>query len=152
MKFKAFLGYTAAILCTIIVIATFGGMKFWSEALVSATGVSISPWYNGGRIIKTIDHGDYKTEIHEPVFQGLFKPRKKGFIQVDWIRTRKIPDKIGEGIDIEGDGKIDFVVEYNTGTNTATITPLSPPVIALEKTYRLKDGFAVRVWLKNQGR
>jgi hypothetical protein len=153
-KLKSFLGYAAAVLCTFIVIAAFSGMDFFSRAVVSATGIEISPWFSGGRISGRVEHGEYETRIHEAVFQGLFQPRKKGFVQVDWVRIPpgRLPGKIFEGIDVGGDGKLDFTVECDTEKAAAAVTPLNPMVLGLEKVYRLKDGLAVRVWLDNPGR
>ena len=81
----SFLGYTWAAIALPMVLATFVGNNFWAAKLASSTGVTISPWFSGGEVARTIDHGTYQTQIHRPVFEGLFREKKKGFVQVDFV-------------------------------------------------------------------
>ena len=103
-------GYTWAAACVVIVIATFAGNDYFSGRLASATGVTISPWYSGGEIVRSIDHGAYRTLIRRPVFDGLIGERKEGFIQIEWQPVTALPPVIEDGIDYTGDGKEDFSV------------------------------------------
>ena len=70
-KMRAIAGYTWAALTIPLVLATFVGLNFWAKSLVNATGLKISPWFTGGEVQKTVDHGCYRTSIHRPVFDGL---------------------------------------------------------------------------------
>ncbi len=147
---KSILGYTIAALCIIVAPMTFMGNKYFGKLIISGSGITVSPWITGGKIVQTIDHGDYKTEIHETVFQGLLSDREKGFIHIEWVKNKKIPDKIIEDIDFDNDKKIDFKVEYNTIDNEVKIIPVNPNVISVAGRYRLSEGFAIRVWLRNE--
>jgi len=147
---KSILGYMIAALCIVAAFVTFVGNTYFGKLIVSGSGITISPRITGGRVVKTIDHGDYKTEIHETVFQGLFSDREQGFIHIEWVKTSKIPDMIIEDIDYDNDKQIDFRVEYNTIDNEAKITPVNPNVISLADQYMLSEGFAIRVLLKNR--
>ena len=149
-KVKTVLGYIAASLGIPIIIATSVGMPFWSELLVSATGVTISPWFTGGAVARTVDHGTYRTDIHCPVFDALIGERKLGFVQVDWTPLEPLPAQIDEEVDVDGDGQVDFRVEWDTGSDQATLTPYASWVLGLEETYRLEDALAIRVNLRNQ--
>jgi len=148
-RIKVFWGYTVAVLCTFVVLATFIGNESFAEMFVSATGVVISPIYTGGEVIKTIDHGDYKTMIHRPVFEGILLPSQDGFVQINWVKVKAIPDIIVEDIDFNGDAVADFHINYDTKHNKANITPYNSSVVSLKDTYILKDSLAVRVILKN---
>lgn len=147
-RIKAFLGYTIAVFTIFIVLATFIGNDVFGNLIVETTGITVSPLFTGGKVVRTIDHDDYKTEIHEAVFAGLLKPSDTGFVQVNWIKVQKIPERLVEDIDFDGDGAVDFSVEYNTKENQVSIIPHNPNVIGLEDTYKLEDAFAIRVTLK----
>ena len=77
-RLKSILGYTAAVLATSIVLATFLGNNYFSNKFALATGITVSPRYTGGEIVKVVDHGTYRTIIHRPVYDGLLGREKKG--------------------------------------------------------------------------
>lgn len=47
------------------------GNNFPSRNLASATGVTVSALYSGGKIASVIDHGACRSYIHCPVFDRL---------------------------------------------------------------------------------
>jgi hypothetical protein len=149
-KIKSLLGYIWAAAAIIIALATFLGQSYFSRTLASATGVTVNPWYSGGEVIKTIDHGNYQTAMHRPVFDYLIGETKEGFIQINWEPAAALPQIISEGFDYNNDGKEDFVVALNTTTGEATLTKSNPAILGIGKSYRLRDGWAVRVLLKRQ--
>ncbi len=149
-KVKSVLGYLVALLGVPIVLATFMSMSFWSELLVDATGITISPWVTGGEIARTIEHGAYRTEIHRPVFDALVGQRREGFVQVDWTPAGALPAQIDQELDLDGDGQADARVQLDTRAVQATLTPLSPWVLGLEGTYALNDGITIRIRVENR--
>ena len=149
-KVKSFLGYTWAVTAIIIALATFFGQSYFSRTLASATGVTINPWYSGGEIMKTVDHVNYKTAMHRPVFDALIGQTKEGFIQINWEPAVSLPQIISEGFDYNNDGKEDFTVTLNTTTGEAKLTKSNPAVLDIGKSYRLRNGWAVRGLLKRQ--
>lgn len=144
---KRLIGYTMAFLMVPLVLATFMGMGFWSKELVAVTGLSVTPWYTGGEVVRKISHGQYETRIHRPVFDGLLWSSKQGFVQVDWTPAEPLPARLEEEIDFDGDGTTDFRVELSTQDNSAKLVSVNPHVLSLEGTYKLKNGPAIRVWL-----
>jgi len=147
-KFKSFLGYTWAILAFIIALATFLGRNSLSRGLASATGIMVSPLYSGGEIVKTTDHGAYKTSLHRPVFDTLIGQTKEGFVQINWDPTAGLPPEIRESVDYNGDGKEDFIIALNSATGEAKLMAANPAVLSIDKAYRLRNGWAARVRLK----
>lgn len=145
---KGILGYSWALLTIIIVLATFVGNDYFSAKLASATGITISPWFSGGEIVQTIDHGAYKTYIHRPVFDALIGERREGFIQLKCETYEGLPPTIQERIDYNNDGREDFFMTLNTKTGKTTIATYNPTVLSIQGPYRLKKGLAVRVILK----
>ncbi len=147
-KIKTIFGYTWGFLALFVVLATFMGSAYFSRTLANATGVTVSPWYSGGEIVMTVDHGSYKTLVHRPVFDGLIWERKNGFIQINWEPFSGLPPVVEEKIDYNGDRQEDFLVKLDTATGSASIVAYSPDVVSVEKSYRLTKGWAVRVLLK----
>lgn len=147
-KLRSLLGYTWAIAAVIIALATFFGYNYFSRTLATATGVTVNPWYSGGEIMKTIDHGNYKTAVHRPVFDYLVGQTKEGFIQINWEPAAGLPPIVREGFDYNNDGHEDFVVALNTTTGETTLTKNNPAVLGIEKSYRLRNGWAIRILLQ----
>jgi hypothetical protein len=145
---KGILGYIWAFLAIFIVLATFMGNDFFSEQLASATGITVSPWFSGGEVVRTVDHGTYKTYLHRPVFDALIGEKREGFMQLNWEPYAGLPPVIKEQIDYNDDNEKDFLITLNTHTGETTLTPQSPTVLSTEGPYRLKKGWAVRVRLK----
>lgn len=143
-------GYTWGILAILIVLATFMGNKYFSRTLANISGVTVSPWYSGGEIVITADHGSYKTFVRRPVFDGLIWERKSGFIQINWEPFSGLPSVVEEKIDYNGDGQEDFLVTLDTATGNASLVAYSPDVVSVEKSYRLTKGWAVRILLKKK--
>lgn len=146
-KLKAALGYTMAAAAFIIVIVTFIGNNALSRIFARTTGITVSPRYSGGEVVKTVDRGTYKSLIHRPVFDGLFSDRSAGFIQVDWHGQPPWPRKLEEAVDYDSDGTVDFVVTLDTQNLTAGLSMKNPSVTGIEQTYRLDRGFAARIAL-----
>ncbi len=145
---KSFFGYTWAVLALIIALATFLGHTYFGRTLAETTGIRVNPRYSGGEVTKVIDHGAYSTSIHRPVFDALVGQTKEGFVQILWNPAAGLPRVIREGIDYNQDGREDFIVTLNTKTGEAALIKSNPAVLALEKTYHLRDGWAVRVLIK----
>jgi hypothetical protein len=149
-KLKSFLGYIWAVAAIIIALATFFGNDRFSRTLAASTGITVNPRYSGGEIMKIIDHGNYLTSMHRPVFDALIGQTKEGFIQINWEPAAGLPQIINENIDYNGDGKDDFIITLNTGTGETALTKNNSSVLDIEKSYHLRNGWAVRVLLKRQ--
>lgn len=147
-RLKSLLGYAWAILILFIVLATFLGNGYFSRELTLATGITISPWFSGGEIVKVIEHGAYRTLIHRPVFDGLLTERKTGFIQVNWEPLEGLPATVEEQVGYAGDRKDGFMIRLDTGKGKAILAAHSSSVVSVDGVYRLKKGWAVRVLLQ----
>jgi len=147
-RLKSVLGYTLAVLASLIVLATFFGNDYFSYKFASATGIKVSPWYTGGEIVKIVEHGTYRTIIHRPVYDGLMGERREGFIQIKWQSTAGLPPMIRETVDYDGYDKADFLVTLDTATGETTLIGYNPAVVSVKKTYKLDTGWAVRILLR----
>ncbi len=147
-RIKSVLGYLWAGPALFFVLAAFAGNGYLGGKLAAATGVTISPWFSGGEVMKTLDHGEYRTHVHRPVFDALIGQRENGFIQVKWEPLASLPPIVRERVEFK-DGGRNFLVTLNTQTGQASVTSNDPAVRSVEKPYRLKNGWAVRVLLRN---
>jgi len=146
---KSFFAYTISFLTIPMVLAVFIGLGSWSALLVHGTGVRISPWFSGGDVARIVDHGPYVTRIYQPVFAGIFGPRRQGFVQVDWSKKAFVPAQIDEQVDLAGTGTPDFRIQWNTLTDAVTLTSANPAVIGLRSHETSSDRLVVRVNLRN---
>ena len=153
-KLQAVLGYTAASLATLLVLAVIvlmvgGGLD---KMIGAATGLTLAPSIGGGEVTMTIPPGAYEARIHRMVFDGLLGQRREGFIQVDWTPLANLPRSIDEEIDADADGRPDFRLTLDTAEAASRLTPYASWVLRLEGTYRRKESLAVRVELSNPSR
>jgi len=145
-RFYAILGYGWAALTVVIVLATFMGNDYFSRNLAGAAGVTVSPWFTGGEIAKTIDHDTYRAFVHRPVFDGLVSERSEGFVQVDWKPAQSLPPVITESLTLPAGEEVS--IRLDTRTGSAALVPAGRTEARLDQTYKLKDGWAVRVALR----
>lgn len=147
---RAIVAYSWAVLGVPLILATFMGMPNWARYLVDTTGLKVAPKFSGGEVVRTIEHNGFATSIHEPSFDGLFRPCKQGFVQIDWKSTSgPLPATISESIDYNRDGAADFSVEIQTQTNQLVFKSDNPAVIAAEKIITIPNGKILRVHLLN---
>ncbi|MBP2645116.1 MAG: hypothetical protein H6Q75_556 [Firmicutes bacterium] len=147
---RRMLSYTVALFMIVVALATLMGGNFFAAKLANTTGIKVSPWYTGGEVVKVIDHGGYRTLIHRPVFDALFGQTQEGFVQIDWQPLAALPETMEEDIDCFNSGNAACHIRLDTKTPTAQVTVYNPQVIGLEKSYKLKDGLAVRVLLRRE--
>jgi hypothetical protein len=150
-RILSILGYTWAALCLIVVLATFIGLGVWPKALAQATGVKVSPWYSGGEVAGSMDHGSYQTLVRQPVFDGLFAQRAEGFVQVDWSpkEHQALPDFIDEELDVDGNGTMDLRIRVNTISGATQLTPMQAWVLGAEKLAFADNERILRIRLRN---
>jgi hypothetical protein len=161
-KIRSLLGYSWAVLALPLVLATFFGMSKFSESLVNATGLKVSPKYVGGNPLGRPlwhDSGQWQTVIHAPAFPALIGESAEGFVQVDWLAATdktdqekvigKVPPVIDEEIDYNLDGRPEFQVHLNTACRRAVLTSHSDLVIGNPEVFKFHHGWSVRVPVRN---
>lgn len=146
---RTIMAYSWAALGVPLILATFLGMPTWAKLLVDTTGLKVAPKFSGGEIVHTIEHDGYSTLIHKPSFDGLLRPCKEGFVQIDWKSIAGLfPERISEIIDYDQNGSVDFFVEIQTQTNQVTFKALDSPVIAPDPLISVPSGKILRVRLR----
>jgi hypothetical protein len=145
-RIKSLVAYGWALLATPLVLATFMGMPFFAHGLVVGTGLHVHPVYTGGEVVRTIDHGPYRTLVHRPVFAGLIGERSRGFVQLQWQPTdANLPEWLDEPIDFDADGTSDFQIRLNTRTNAADLKSSDPRVLSVGATIPVENARIIRI-------
>lgn len=145
MKVKIFAGIVWAIACLILLLLLFPGVNSLSGTLAKRKFMKINPNYTGGEIAWHYDRKDYSVDVRHPVFDGLIKEKKKGFVQVDW--RGNIPDIINDTIDYDLDGKADVCIMIERNKSKTEITPLNSRTGKLLMSTPTSYGWAVRIAL-----
>jgi hypothetical protein len=148
---KSILGNAWAILCLVIVLATFVGLNFWARVLANGTGIQVAPRYSGGEVKLSTDHVTYRTLVHRPVFDGLLSERRSGFVQIDWVPKEKqvLPALIEEDFDVDHDGSIDFSVRLDAAAARADLNKKKEWVLSADNVIGIDGEMILRVQLHN---
>ncbi len=100
-------------------IMLFMGIGAWAKTLLIENNVQIISKYTGGDTSYEKDEGGLLMVVHEPVQDGIFVKSKKSFVQVDWLTTSSLPEKLGGKVDMDSDGRDDLLVEIDAKNNKA---------------------------------
>jgi hypothetical protein len=153
-RLKSVFGYAWAGLCLLVVLAMFLGLGFWERSLASGTGIHVSARFSGGEVVRSIDHGSYRTLLHRPVFDGLVGERAEGFVQIDWVpvENQLLPPTVVEDLDIDGDASIEVNVQINTASGQVRLTGKAPWVLGPEPLIVADSERILRLRLQNPHR
>ncbi len=127
----------------ILILILFPGMTGFSKSLAQLPFMKINPNYSGGEVAFREIQPSCTLVVRKPVFDGLLKERKHGFVQVDW--RGNIPEKINDTIDYDQDSNPDFLITIGSGSSDTEIKPLSRKVQDINVSTATSYGWAVRV-------
>ena len=105
--------------------------------------MKINPNYTGGEVEQSLIMDNCTLDIRRPVFDGLFREREKGFVQIDW--RGNIPEEINDTIDYDSDGSNDFSVRINSKSSETQLQAFSDKVRDVGISTPTSYGWAVRV-------
>lgn len=144
-KIKITAGIIWAILCLILILVLFPGLNGFSSATSKLPFMKINPRYTGGETASQFIESGCTLVIRKPVFNGLFKERKKGFVQLDW--RGKIPTEIVDTIDYNFDKVPDFIIRISPGEKTSLLYEINNKVGKLIISTATSYGWSARVGL-----
>lgn len=145
-KLKKAAGIIWASFALILIIILFPGLSGFSKSFSRLPFMKINPNFSGGDIAFSKISPACTLVVHQPVFDGFLKERKKGFVQVDW--RGKIPEYLSDTIDYDNDSRPDFTVNIDTRSNDTKITSTERNVKELNISAPVSYGWTVRVNLK----
>jgi hypothetical protein len=144
-KLKIAAGLFWAFAGLIAIILMFPMLNNLSGAVSQLPFMKINPRYTGGEVSYQIVEKSCTLDVRKPVFNGFFKERNSGFVQIDWRGT--IPEIINDTIDYDRDGKKDFYVIIDRLKQKTEIFPFSELVHGTEISTPTSYGWAVRIGL-----
>lgn len=142
-RIKIIAGTIWALLCLILILILFPGLNSFSGSAAKLPFMKLNPNYSGGEVAKQIVSGSYGIDIRKPVFDGLIKERKSGFVQIDWRGT--IPEEINDTIDYDLDNKADFRIHITKGLHKTEISSFNDKVGKILISAPTSYGWAIRV-------
>ena len=144
-KIKIIAGITWAILCLLLILVLFPGMNSFSASAARLPFMKINPNLSGGEVAREMVSAGCTLQIRKPVFDGLLRERKIGFVQIDW--RGRIPEIINDTIDFNFDGVPDFAVIIDREKPETELFPTKTEVIRIGTSTRTSYGWAIRVEL-----
>ncbi|HNY10710.1 MAG TPA: hypothetical protein PKK26_03870 [Candidatus Wallbacteria bacterium] len=147
---KNIIGYIWAVAAILLIIVIFIGSDFLSKKFVEASGLKVSPLYTGGETLRVVEKNGYKMTIQKPVFPALIGENADGFVQIVLRSETGFADVIEERIDYDGNAGDDFLIKIDTKKSAAEVSSCDGRPVSLIKLYSLKNGWAVRVRVKNE--
>jgi hypothetical protein len=145
-KIRIISGIAWAIICLVLIIILFPGLNSFTASASKLPFMKINPNYTGGDVVKEIVSEGCTLLIRKPVFDGLIRDRKHGFVQIDW--KGDVPDKISDTIDFNFDTIPDFSIYIDRKKPETVLYPLNVEVEKIGTSTPTSYGWAVRVELK----
>jgi hypothetical protein len=144
-KIKIIAGITWAFICLILITILFPGLNSFSASAAKLSFMKINPNYTGGEVTKELISASCTLDIRKPVFDGLFRERNRGFVQIDW--RGNIPDEIVDTIDYDFDKRPDFCILIDRAKSKTVLDPINSKVMDIIISTPTSYGWAVRVEL-----
>jgi hypothetical protein len=145
-KIKIIAGTIWAVSGLILILILFPGINSFSVSASKLPFMKINPNLTGGEVAKQISMKDYTIDIRKPVFDGLIKERKNGFVQIDW--RGNIPDMIADTIDYDLDNMHDFRVMIDRKQTVTEIKSFNNKVGDVIASTATSYGWAMRINVK----
>jgi hypothetical protein len=142
-KIKITVGIVWAILCLILIIILFPGLNSFSSGVAKLPFMKINPNFTGGEAAEQIVMESCTLVIRKPVFDGLFRERDNGFVQIDW--RGKIPEVIIDTIDYNMDKEPDFMIRIDRSKPATILQPMNPKVKKMGISTPTSYGWSARV-------
>ena len=144
-KVKIIAGICWAFAGLILIIILFPGLNGFSVSVSKLPFMKLNPRYTGGEIASQMITGSCTLDIKKPVFNGLLKDRKSGFVQLDW--RGNIPEMIIDSIDYDTDGNNDFCISVNRKDYKTDIVSFNKKVKSVVISTPTSYGWSVRIGL-----
>jgi hypothetical protein len=155
-RWRAILGNTAAV-ATLAILLTTPFLYGWFQKGVAALDLRIDPQYTGGEVARVVQRAGYQVIVRKPVPRRTPLQRVDPFVQMTWTPAAKLPAQVSDEIDLDGDGRPDVLVSFDTAHLKLDVTPRTAGYRAVrcsgvvsfsELIARVNDGIVVRVPLR----
>lgn len=131
------LAYTGAALTLLAAVLVPFVLYGAFTAAVAHAGLHIDAGYTGGAVVRSIDRGAWRILVSRPV-EPVALQRIEPFVQVVFEPANRLPARIDEQIDLDGDGKPDIRAVFAVPADPRA--PLHGNVIALNGKFQPLNG------------
>ena len=142
-KIKITAGIIWAFAGLILILILFPGLTGFSKSLSLLPFMKINPNYSGGEVAFSEIQPACTLVVRKPVFDGLLKEKKHGFVQVDW--RGNMPERINDTIDYDMDNIPDFIININSASSDTNLESFNKQVKDINVSTPTSYGWAVRV-------
>ncbi len=142
------LAYTAAALTVAAAILTpFVLMPLFVRG-VAALGLHTDEVYSGGEVTHSLVRPGYHIDVYRPVVPKAWLSATPAFVQVAWAPASRLPARVADEVDIDGDGRPDLSVSFAVPANPdatlhADVTSRSPLVASAHEIRRQSFAAAI---------
>jgi hypothetical protein len=125
-KLTSILGHSGAIAALIIAVLGPFLLFGWFQKGIGAMGLKIHPSYSGGAVSRVVERAGYRIVVHARVGRTTPWQRVAPFVQADWVPASALPASVSDAVDVDGDGKPDFLVAFKPAELTVDAVALNP--------------------------
>ncbi len=150
-RLTSFLGYTGAVLTSVLMLLMPFVLFGLFTGAVARTGVRVDPVYSGGEPADTLARDGYAIVVNHPVRSRAPLAPPAPFVQMTWTPAAALPASVADTVDVDGDGAADLVARFAVPADTSAplfvdVVPLGSRVGALTHASRADlSGMIVRV-------
>jgi len=156
-RLRSILGNTLAWVSLALAVLTPFLLLGWFQHAVASAGLRIDPLYTGGEIARVAQREGYRIEIYRPAPRRSPFQKIDPFIQMVWCPADRLPARVSDEVDVDGDGVPDLLVTFDSKTLAGSVTPRNTRFRAMhgagvisfaELIARVNDGIVVRTRLR----
>src|SRR5512146_508794 len=108
IRLKLVLAYSAAALTVLaMILAPFVLFGVFTRG-VAALGLHVDDTYSGGAVALTTQRSGYRIEVNRPVEPKAVLPQVGPFVQLAWAPADRLPARVEDEVDVDGDGRADL--------------------------------------------
>ena len=153
-RLRSILGNTGAVVTLALAVLTPFLLIGWFQSAIGSTRLRIDPAYSGGEVSRIIQRDGYRIVVNRPVLKRSPWQRVDSFVQIAWTPANRLPARVSEQVDVDGDGTPDVLVGFDTQKLVVDVTPLNPRYRAMHSQgvtsfsaliARVNDGVVVRI-------
>jgi len=153
-RLRSMLGTAGAVVTLALAALTPFLLMGWFQSAIGGWHLRIDPQYSGGEVSHVIQREGYRIVVNRPVPRRSPLQRVDPFVQITWTPANRLPVRVWEEVDVDGDGTPDVLVSFDSQKLVVDVTPLNARYRAMHSQgvtsfsaliARVKGGITVRI-------
>jgi hypothetical protein len=125
-RLRSILGNSGAVLTLALAVLAPFLLFGWFQSAIGAARLHIDPTYSGGEISHVIQRQGYRIVVNRPVPRRSPLQRIGPFVQITWTPADRLPARLSDEVDLDGDGTPDVRVAIDSQNLVVDVAPLGP--------------------------